>query len=63
MEGEGKVISCRGSEDEKGTQTNHAKSGTSSLEAESIKSRVERASGCVKLETVTEIKCRSSLIH
>ena len=43
----------------KGVRTNSGQSGTTNLEAESIRSRAESTGGCVKLKTVTEIR-RSS---
>ena len=56
----GKVIlDGRGPEDRNGAGTNSRKTGTSSLEDEIIRSRAQSTGGCVKLNTVTEIR-RSS---
>ena len=60
QERKGKVIPCRMTKDKKGTGINSRESGTTNMEAESIKSRAESTGGCVKLKTVTEIRWSSA---
>ena len=58
--GRGRSFHVQGwTENRKGAGTSSGKSGARNLEAESIISGAERARGCVKLKTVTEIR-RSS---
>ena len=54
-EWKGKVIPCRWAEDRKGAGTKNGKSGTRTLLAEGIGSRLEGTEGCVQLRTVVVV--------